>query len=330
MNILFFGRYDPAYSRNRVLLKGLRSQGISVSECRVDPSARWWALRLLWRYLRRRQSFDAMIVAFPGQEAILLARLLTRRPIVFDAFTSHYEGYVLDRQKIRPGSFRARWYRWLDRTACHLADAVLTDTDAHTDYFVHESGLDRSMFHRIFVGTDTDMFVPAGPAPEGQFRVHFHGTNIPLQGVSSILKAQELLRDHGVVFSLIGIDRPRVPYHQLGREMSRAHVCLGIFGDTVKTHRVIPNKVFEALAVGRPVITADTLAIRELLDDGSAILIPTADPRALAGAILKLKSDPALRLRIGQAGQATLLHRATPGILGRQVVQIIERLSLCP
>ena len=330
MNILFFGRYDPAYSRNHVLLKGLRSRGVSVAECRIDPSARWWTLRLLWRYFRRRQSFDAMIVAFPGQEAILLARLLTRRPIVFDAFTSHYEGYVLDRQKVRPGGFRARWYRWLDRTACRLADAVLTDTDAHTDYFIRESGLDRSMFHRIFVGTDTDMFMPAGPAPEGQFRVHFHGTNIPLQGVSYILQAQELLRGKGVTFSLIGIDRPRVPYDQLGREMARAHACLGIFGDTVKTQRVIPNKIFEALAVGRPVISADTPAIRELLDDDSAMLIPTANPHALADAILKLKNDSALRSRIGQAGRATLLHRATPDILGRQVVQVIERLSPYP
>ncbi len=49
-----------------------------------------------------------------------------------------------------------------------------------------------------------------------------------------------------------------------------------------KAARVIPNKVFQALACARPVITADTPAARELLtDDVDALLVPPGDPEAL-------------------------------------------------
>jgi glycosyltransferase involved in cell wall biosynthesis len=326
IRVLFFGRHDPAYARNRVILKGLRAQaGIEVAECRVGSGRRWWWLRLLWHYLRA-PGFDVMYVAFPGHEVILLARLLTRKPIVFDAFTSHYEGYVLDRQKVSRSSLRARWYRFLDRWSCRLADAVLLDTQAHIDFFVREYGLDPAHFHRVFVGTDPEVMGPAGPEPEGNFTVHFHGTVIPLQGISYIKEAAERLAAEDITFNMIGVNRPRVPYEQLAAAMANAHVCLGIFGDTVKTQRVIPNKVFEALAVGRPVITADTPAIRELLDDHSALLIPAGNSEALADAIIRLKNDPDLRHALARAGHEKFLSRATPELIGGQVAGILRSL----
>ena len=75
--------------------------------------------------------------------------------------------------------------------------------------------------------------------------------------------------------------------------MSRADIVLGIFGESVKTMRVIPNKAYEALAMSLPLVTADTPAIRELLDERSAVLVPAADPQAIADALLEcaLKLD---------------------------------------
>jgi glycosyltransferase involved in cell wall biosynthesis len=53
---------------------------------------------------------------------------------------------------------------------------------------------------------------------------------------------------------------------------------------------VIPNKVFQILAAGRPLITADTPAIRELLDSNDAVcLIPAGDAIALKDAVLRMR-----------------------------------------
>jgi glycosyltransferase involved in cell wall biosynthesis len=326
IRVLFFGRYDPAYARNRVILKGLRAQDqVDIIECRVNPRERWWPFQLLWQYIHA-PSFDIMYVAFPGHEVMLFAWFLTWKPIVFDVFTSHYEGYVLDRQKVLQNSLRARWYRFLDWWSCRLADTVLLDTQAHIDFFVREYGLDPARFRRVFVGTDPEVMCAAGPEPVGDFSVHFHGTVIPLQGIPYILEAAEQLKNDGIVFNLIGVNCPRVSYEQLAGAMARAHVCLGIFGDTEKTQRVIPNKVFEALAVGRPVITADTPAIREFLDDGSAILVPTANSQALADAIVQLYSEGEFRRSLARAGHEAFMAQATPEKIGKVVSNILEEL----
>ena len=81
--------------------------------------------------------------------------------------------------------------------------------------------------------------------------------------------------------------------------------------------RAIPPVVFDALATGAPVITADTAAARELLHDGeSALLVPPGDAEALADAIRQLAADEELRARIGEAGRKAFSERASRSVLG--------------
>ncbi len=56
-----------------------------------------------------------------------------------------------------------------------------------------------------------------------------------------------------------------VPYEELPDYVSKADVCLGIFGDTEKAQRVIPTKAIDALALQKPLVTGDSQAARELL-----------------------------------------------------------------
>lgn len=62
--------------------------------------------------------------------------------------------------------------------------------------------------------------------------------------------------------------------------------------------------VLEAMAAGRPVVTSDVPVFREYLTDDDAILVPPADPLALAEAMTRLADDPALRARLGAGGPA--------------------------
>ena len=348
MKILYFGFYNPEYSRNRVLIKGLRQNGLEVTECRVDYKSIWSYSVLFFKYLSFRHDFDIMIVGFPGQEVMFMARILTRQPIVFDAFTSHYEGYIQDRALYEVNSLRAKFYRWLDYNSCRLADIVLLDTNAHIDYFVKEFGLPKEKFRRIFVGADSSLFYP--PSKENindKFKVHFHGHYIPLQGIEYIIRAANILKNEDIRFVLIGRGQTytcnrkladdldikniefvgAVSYQELADRIRTADICLGIFGHTAKAQRVIPNKLFEAIACAKPVITARSPAIAELLTDGeNVILCNAADPEDLAKKILDIKNNKAIADFVGSNGLNLFKNKLETNTLGEELKDIIDEI----
>ncbi len=89
---------------------------------------------------------------------------------------------------------------------------------------------------------------------------------------------------------------------------------------------MIPNKAFQALACGAPLVTADTPAARELLvHDESALLVPPGDPDALAEALRGLTADTELARRIGAGGLAAYRARASEEVLGERWRQLLER-----
>jgi glycosyltransferase involved in cell wall biosynthesis len=354
MTILYFGIYNPNYSRNRVLIKGLKENGVDVLECNV-PYRSWVSYsKLLLKYFLIKKEFDAMIVGFPGQEVMLLARLLTfrfgskqaKKPIIFDVFTSHYGGYILDRKKFSKKSLRAKWYKWLDKKSVELSDVSLLDTNAHIDFFVKEFGLPREKFKRIFVGTDSGVFYPREiKKTTDKFLVHFHGNFIPLQGVSYIIQAAKLLENENVEFNIIGRGQTYkrdcelaeklkikninfiepVSYSKLSDYINSADIALGIFGNTLKTNLVIPNKIYEAIACAKPVITADTPAVRELLKDGENVLLcRNANPEDLAKKILLFKHNPEFLHQVGQKGYLNFKNESREVVLGNQLIQIIK------
>ncbi len=347
MKVLYFGVYDPSYARNWVLINGLRKNGVTVLELRIKPS-RFSLVKLFFEYIKLREKFDVMVVGFPGQEVMFMARLLVwNKPVVFDAFTSHYGGYILDRKKWEINSFRAWYFRFLDRWSCKLADIVLLDTNAHIDFFVNEFKLPRKKFKRIWIGANDDNYKPIEniEKKDSVFRGMFFGTYVPLQGAEYIIKAAKILEtDKDVTFVLIGKgqDKPKsfslaeelglkniefmgmIKPEDLRMEIAKSDVVLGLFGNTPKTPLVIPNKVYEATAMKKPVITADTLAIRELFDDNDMFLVPAANPGELARAIIELKNDSNLRIKLSENGYKKFINRASSKVLGHEVKMIIE------
>jgi glycosyltransferase involved in cell wall biosynthesis len=60
-----------------------------------------------------------------------------------------------------------------------------------------------------------------------------------------------------------------------------------------------------ALALGRPVVVTDVGGFRELVEThGAGLVVPPADPVALAAALVRVLGDPALRVRFGAAALA--------------------------
>ncbi len=345
LTICYFGIYDPNYARNWVIINGLRKNGVKVIECQEKPK-RSSLFKLAWKYLFLKEKFDAVIVGFPGQEVMFLAKLIVRKPIIFDAFTSHYGGYILDRDRWSKNSFKAKYFRFLDRWSCKMANIVLLDTQAHINFFVREFGLSKEKFRRIWIGANDVIFKPAESPKisDGKFNVLFFGTYVPLQGAEYIVRSAKFLENQGdIIFHLIGkgqdrqkcldiadklglkniVFRDMLRLEDLRSEIVKADIVLGLFGNTPKTPLVIPNKIYEALAVGKSVITADTPAIRELFDANDLLLVEAANPEKIAEAILKLKNDPSLAMRLAESGHSKFLKFATSEILGREVKNII-------
>jgi glycosyltransferase involved in cell wall biosynthesis len=351
VRVLYFGTYERRYPRNAQVISCLRRAGVEVVERHVpvwEGREQKWraglsaALRLAVaqvRLLRRpRVEADAVIVGYPGHLDLPAARRFARgRPVVFNPLVSLVDTLVGDRARFRPGSIPARLLAAVDRRALRGADVVVADTQANADFLAELAGLPEQRFVVCFVGAEEEVFRP-GWEPEEPATAVFVGKLIPLHGLETVLGAARFAPE--LRFRVIGsgqlesllVSRPPnvewirwVEYEELPRELHRAGCALGIFGTSDKARRVIPNKAFQALACGAPLVTADTPAARELLVDGeSALLVPPGDPEALADALRRLTADPAFPGRLADGGHAVYRKHASEDVLGARWRALIE------
>ena len=347
MTVCYFGIYDPQYARNVVLMQGLQQNGVRVIECnsRARGFKKYWEL---WqRHRQIKDEYEVMIVGFLGQLVVPFARLITRKPIVLDAYLSIYETMVFDRKLYAPWSLRGRFYFVLDWLSSRLAKKVLLDTFQHIKYFADTFHLPASRFARIWIGCNDNVFYPrhTAHAPHEKLRALYWGRMVPLQGVECILQAAKFLEQEPIEFTLIGggAEKPamvrlkeqlglpnvsmldHVPQPDLVDYIEKADICFGVFGATQKTQRVISVKIFEGMASGKAVITSGTPAVREVLVDGvHCVFCRAADPRDLADKILYLKDKPALRKQLGENAYKMYLDKFNPKALGRELVLILQ------
>jgi glycosyltransferase involved in cell wall biosynthesis len=353
VRVLYFGTYERDYPRNAQVISCLRAAGADVVERHAtvwEQRRQKWSLGLgsIFRVagaetslvLGRKGAFDVMIVGYPGHFDMPAARRIARgRPLVFNPLVSLEDTLVGDRGRYRPGSPGAAVLRQIDRLAFRRADLVVADTVQHARFFAERFDLPRERIEVCLLGAEDRVFRP-GWQPAGPFGVLFVGKLIPLHGVETILEAARLASE--IPFRIVGSgqldglleSRPPnvewirwVEYEDLPAELQSAGCALGIFGTSEKAQRVIPNKAYQALACGTPLVTGDTPAARELLAGGrDALLVPVGDPAALAAAIRRLAGDPQLARRLGGAGRATYESAASEHVLGERWHALLEGL----
>ena len=334
------------------MISCLRRAGVEVVERHVgvwEQGRRNWAAgiatgarlaaaeaRLLAR--RPRARFDAVVVGYPGHFDLPAAKRAARgRPVLFNPLVSLHDTLVEDRGRFAPGSTAARALRAIDRGALRAADLVVADTAENACHLAALAELPPGRIATCFVGAEERLFRPARRPREG-FHALFVGKLIPLHGLETILAAARSSPD--ISFRIVGsgqldallAERPAnvewidwIAYERLPAALAAAGCALGIFGTSPKAARVIPNKAFQALACGVPLVTADTPAARELLRDGeSALLVPAGDATALAAAVRRLAADPGLADRIGEGGLAAYREHASEAVLGRRWRTLVE------
>jgi glycosyltransferase involved in cell wall biosynthesis len=97
----------------------------------------------------------------------------------------------------------------------------------------------------------------------------------------------------------------------VGREQVAAHVAaFDIALQPAVVDYASPLKLFEYMALGRPIVAPAQPNIMEILTDGEdALLFDPRDPRGLGKAIERLCRDAGLRQRIGEAARRTIRSR---------------------
>lgn len=348
MKVCWFGIYDPGYSRNKVLMDGLRENGVEVVECNARGKGIGKYISLIQQLRALKNSHDFIYCAFPVYVNIMWAFFFQKRPIVTDAFFSKYDSVVHDRKTYARFHPKALFFYLLDRFMVTLSDVLIVDTHAHKVFF--SRWCSPSKLHVIPVGTHTGEFFPTKDTREENhtFLVQFHGYYIPLQGVEHIVEAANLLKDRrDIRFRFIGkgqtfkdisakVEELKltniefipdiIPINALNEKLNEADVVLGIFGDTPKTNRVIPNKLYQGIAVRKPVITKDTLAIREEFSEEELMLVSN-DGKSIAEAIMELYADTEKRSRLAAHGYQKIQNELNQGVLGKKLLKILEDYS---
>lgn len=349
--VCFFGIYNPDYSRNLIMKKVFLENGFQIIECQANPREHTtlgkYMLLIKKAWHLRKDNFSYIYVAFPGQSVVWLAKLMFRQKVLFDAFLSLYDSNVCDRKIYSKWHPRAFYDWFLDWSSCLLADVVILDTNEHKKYFIEHYFIPADKLIRVFVGAVEDIFYRRNEesARGDYFLVHFHGTFIPLQGIEYIIDAAKILENESVIFQIVGKGQEfghiknkieklklkninlidKVPLDLLPKYIGQSNVCLGIFGNTEKSKRVIPNKIYEYVAMGKAVITADTPAVKEIfVDHYSMLFCKPSSGVAIAEAIKYLKSNPEIIQKLGNAAQSFFGLNLRAKKLGEDLIYQLE------
>jgi len=349
----FFGIYDRDYCRNAVIARGLESDGYSIVHCNVNPRLHKgigkYLLLIRERVKLRNYRFDFVFVAFPGYTCVLLARILFPKTLlVFDVALSIRAANVEDRKLYGPMSPRGLRDFFLDWHSIRCADIVVLDSLEHIKVFGKRYGLPPGKTVRVLTGSAVNAadFSRIRP-PKDRFIVHFHGSFLPQHGIRYVLQAARILQDEKEVkFRLIGGGQSqkemvrlaadmglanvaftgRLPeFSQVLEELAGSHVSLGLFGEVERAQWVIVNKVVEAAAFGKAVITEKAPAMDEVFTDGKDVLLcEAADADDLAEKILKLKNDRGLLEKLGHNAKVLFDEKLRPE---KVIVPLSERIN---
>jgi glycosyltransferase involved in cell wall biosynthesis len=276
-------------------------------------------INLLWKFFRNFRNFDVMVVGYPGVTDIFIAKLicfLKRKKLVWDVLMSIYQ-VSIERNLIKENQKTSNHLlRRLERHAANLADLLIMDTKEHVNFFSDLHHLQKDKFGVVRLGADESIFyIREKKFTPNTFTVLYYGGFLRNHGVPFIIEAARLLKDENINFQMIGSGPELNNAKQLSEKYNlhnitylgyldielliqkivESDVCLGIFGISIQAEVSVNNKIYECMAMGKAIITGDTLSIKEMSAHGALLTCSRENPAELAHAILKIKADPALK-----------------------------------
>jgi glycosyltransferase involved in cell wall biosynthesis len=297
---------------------------------------------------------DAIVVSSPSLFPILPAQRWARRwhsRLVFEV----RDLWPLTLQEL--GGLSARhplvaFMRWFEERAYRAADVVVSVLPA-TGPHLEAHGMAPSKLRVIPNGvSDEALAEPATSMPGSiaaavagsPFTIGFVGTLGMANALEALIGAARLLDDEAVRFVIVGHgpDEQRlralaagldkvvftgpVPKRDVPATLRAFDACyVGYHRSPLYRFGIAPNKVYDYLAAGRPVILAAEAANDVVLDAGAGVTVPPDDPAALADAIRSLRAmAPSERAQLGANGRAWVEREHSYRVLVRRYLAALQ------
>ena len=206
-------------------------------------------------------------------------------------------------------------------------------------------------------GVDLDHFSPTEPDGdflkewnlEGKFVCSYVGTIGMAHGLDVVVHAAKLLQQRNrqdVVFCLIGDGAEREQLEQLAQKMGVSDLVVFTgrqskqripqilaSSDTVLVHlkkcelfqSVIPSKIFEAMAMQRPIVMGVEGESRQIVRRANAAIDTEPDcPESLATAVMNLVEDQELCEQLGKNGRAFVQQHYSRNVLAERMLEVVK------
>lgn len=283
------------------------------------------------------------------------------------AFVKH-RPFVLEIRDLWPdfavemGVLKNRLIIWLarrvERFLYRRARHIIVNSPAFKTYLIKRHNVRSEKITLISNGVDPDMFDPAERGQsirdefdlDGRFVVTYAGAMGPANDIPTILRAAKRLEDDDEIrFLLIGDgkDRPRAealinelsirnvtlaglrPKSDMPLVLGASDVCIATLMNIPMFDMTYPNKVFDYMAAGRPMVLGIDGVIRRVMDDARAgLFAQPGNDEALSNAIRQIKDDPDEAAAMGRRGRAHVIEHFNREIQASQFVDLIERIAL--
>ena len=310
--ILWWGRSDPNYSRNRIIRKQLKNLNYEILDF-YPLVSRFGYIEALLKKIKRT---DFVWVPCFRQRDILSASkwcLNKNIKLIIDPLISSWDKQTYEKEKI-VNQKQSDAFKKKESFLFNKADFVLADTNLHANLFQKKLGVDKNKIFTIYVGAEESLFnnLPSKNNTKKKFEILFYGSFIPLHGSEIIIKAaKSFKKNNDIRWTMLGAGpdlykckalakdchniffEEKIEYTKLASRIKKADLLLGIFGNSNKAGNVIPNKVFQSLASGKTIVTRKSNAYpKKLLKfDNGIIFIEPNNPKALYNAVLKITED---------------------------------------
>lgn len=313
-----------------------------------------WRFRKLIKFIKAKP--DAILSSSPSLLSFIGAQWLakkTKAKLVFEVrdiwplTLTEIGGFSLKHPFIR-------LMQWVEDKAYREADAVISNLKNSVEH-MSSRGLDRAKFTWIPNGFSLEEVNQKEPLnikaidqlPKNKFIIGYTGTLGVANALDTLIDAADKLKDYSdIAFVMVGSGKEKpvlqglvdnkgleniffvepIPKVEIQSVLIRFDVCyIGLTKDPLFRFGVSPNKLFDYLYSGRPIIYGiDSGEYKPVSEAEAGLQIPAQNADKLAEAVLKLyQMTPAERAKMGENGRKVALEQYEYGQLAEKLAKVL-------